>query len=141
MPDYGYSSWLIHPVSSTIFLNLWLSQNACYSKKFQLFVQHSRRIVFPNEVPFKWTFDNHLSAWWTSAFLFRFELQLLRNANPKIRTLRVETQLRIFPFVILFKATFYRSSDVLKIVNEIYSCQVFSCFWINEVQPIVINNC
>jgi hypothetical protein len=53
VPDYGYSSWLIHPVSPTIFLSLELSCTACYSITFQPFVRHSEEIVFLNEVPLK----------------------------------------------------------------------------------------
>jgi len=51
VPDYGYSSRQIHPVSPTIFLCPELSCNTCYSITFQLFVRRFQRIVFPNEVP------------------------------------------------------------------------------------------
>jgi hypothetical protein len=53
VPDYGYYSWLFHPVSSTIFPSLWLSCRACYNPTFMLLIRLSRRITFLNEVVIK----------------------------------------------------------------------------------------
>ena len=58
VPDYGYSSWLLHPVSSTIFCSPELSCSAFYNITFQLSIRLFRRIVFLNEVPFLATFPH-----------------------------------------------------------------------------------
>jgi hypothetical protein len=53
VPDYGYSSWLIHPVSSTIFHSLKLSCNTCYSITFQSSIRFFRKRHLPERSSIK----------------------------------------------------------------------------------------
>lgn len=64
-----------------------------------------------------WTFSRSFVCWWTYPFLFRFELQLFLNADPKIRMIGFGVQLSTFFLFHSIKATFYRSSDDIKLIH------------------------
>ena len=58
VPDYGYSSRLLHPVSPTIFRSPELSCTAFYNITFQPSIRFFRRIAFLDEVPNLATFPH-----------------------------------------------------------------------------------
>jgi len=189
VPDYGYSSWLFHPVSPTIFLSLVLSRKHL----LQCYVPAVRSTLPKNYLPERSSFNSHhlihlffqTSDWWKviliqrsfyfqcdvwetkvsfhllllheptrieritinffcwriTTFLLWFKLQLFLNANPEIRAIRIPVQLSIFILLHSLKATFYRSSDDLKIIHFSSASKPYGRKWINCLYYKVINKC
>ena len=80
---------------------------------------------FP-EPTLEWTFDGWFDCWWTPKASFPVQLQLFRNADPKIRMIRFMIRLRIKSLFHSFQAAFYRSSDEIKILQLF---PIFQTIW------------
>ena len=90
---------------------------------------------------FKWTSGVFFRLTEQSDHLLLSNLWLFRCANPRVWMIRFLTQLRIFPLLHIFRVTFYRLPDDIKIQHKIPWMQLFWPFCINHVSTGVINNC
>ena len=76
-----------------------------------------------------------------SDHLLLSNLWLFRCANPRVWMIRFLTHLSVSPLLHIFRVTFYRLPDDIKIQHKTGWIQIFSDFCINHVSTFIINNC